>query len=122
METGYPGAVVSLVALADGTVSMYFSNGGGIIGLGPHPEPHRIAKELIASAQRFSLQATATKKFPLPKQSHTRFYFLTGNGVASVAAKEDDLGSQRHTLSPLFHKAHELISAIRIIDEQRNAK
>jgi hypothetical protein len=122
METGYPGAVVSLVTLADGTVSIYFSNGGGIIGLGPHPEPHRIGKELIASAQKFSLQATATKIFPLPKQSYTRFYFLTGNGVVSAEAKEDDLGNQRDALSPLFHKAHELISAIRVVDEQRNAK
>lgn len=122
METGYPGAVVSLVALADGTVSMYFSNGGGIIGLGPHPEPHRIGKELIASAQKFFLQASATKTFPLPKQSYTRFFFLTGNGVVSVEAKEDDLGNQRHALSPLFHQAHELISAIRVIDEKRSAK
>jgi hypothetical protein len=122
METGYPGAVVSLVALADGTVSMYFSNGGGIIGLGPRPEPHRIGTELITSAQKFSLQAIATKIFPLPKVSYTRFYFLTGNGVVSVEAKEDDLGNWRHALSSLFHKAHELISAIRVIDEQRSIK
>jgi hypothetical protein len=31
METGYTGAVVTLVTIADGTVSLYFSNGGGII-------------------------------------------------------------------------------------------
>jgi hypothetical protein len=36
METGYPEAVVSLVALSDGTASLYFSNGGGIIGTGGH--------------------------------------------------------------------------------------
>ena len=34
METGYPEAVASLVVIADGTVSLYFSNGGGIIGVG----------------------------------------------------------------------------------------
>lgn len=36
METAYPDAVVTLVALADGTTSLYFSNGGGIIGAGAH--------------------------------------------------------------------------------------
>ena len=33
METGYKDAVVSLSAIGDGTVSLYFSNGGGIIVL-----------------------------------------------------------------------------------------
>jgi hypothetical protein len=36
METGYPEAVATLVTIADGTVSLYFSNGGGIIGVGQH--------------------------------------------------------------------------------------
>jgi hypothetical protein len=30
METGYPDAVATLVCLADGTTSMYFSNGAGV--------------------------------------------------------------------------------------------
>jgi hypothetical protein len=122
MKTGYPEAIASLVALADGTVSMYFSNGGGIIGLGPHPEPHRLGKELIAFAQKYSQQTKPTKSFPLPPHTFTRFYLLTGSGVVTAEAKEDDLGNQRHVLSPLFHKAHELISAIIIVDEQRRAE
>jgi len=39
METGHPEAVSTLVVLGDGTVSLYFSNGGGIIGLGQHEGP-----------------------------------------------------------------------------------
>jgi hypothetical protein len=53
MEIGYSKAVASLVAVADGTVSLYFSNGGGIIGLGPHPGPQCVGKELIVLAQQF---------------------------------------------------------------------
>jgi hypothetical protein len=122
METGYPSAVVSLVALADGTVSMYFSNGGGIIGLGPHPTPHRIGQELITLSQKFSSFAAATKAFPLPRISYTRFYLLTGAGVIFVEVKEDDLGNGRDVLSPLFYKAQELISSIRVVEEQRKNK
>ena len=44
METGYPEAVMTLVALGDGTVSIYFSNGGGIIGLGEHPGPRQASQ------------------------------------------------------------------------------
>jgi hypothetical protein len=118
METGYPEAVVSLLALADGTVSIYFSNGGGIIGLGTHPGPERAGKEFIALAQTFSSYGLSTQKFPLPKVSSTRFYFLSGSDIKTVEAKEDDLGKGRHPLSPLFYKGHELISEIRAVDEK----
>ena len=64
METGYSKAVSSLVALADGTVSIYFSNGGGIIGLGPHDGPHRAAQSLLASSQQFSKDMQQTKSYP----------------------------------------------------------
>lgn len=122
METGYPEAVASLVALADGTVSLYFSNGGGIIGLGPHAGPHRAAQSLLAAAQQFAKQVQAIKSHPLPKPSHTRFYLLTGNGVLTAEAKEDELGNNRHPLSPLFHKGHELIAEIRAVDQELRAE
>ena len=35
MEMGLREAVSTLVAVVDGTTSLYFSNGGGMIGLGP---------------------------------------------------------------------------------------
>jgi hypothetical protein len=36
METGYVEAVATLVGVADGTASLYFSNGGGFIGAATH--------------------------------------------------------------------------------------
>ena len=87
METGYPEAVASLVALADGTVSLYFSNGGGIIGLGPRAGPHRAAQSLLAASQQFSIQTQPIKSYPLPRPSFTRFYLLTGNGVLTPCVR-----------------------------------
>ena len=122
METGYPEAVASLVALADGTVSLYFSNGGGIIGLGPHAGPHRAAQSFLAASQQFSKQVQPTKSYPLPKPSYTRFYLLTGNGLLTAEAKEDDLGNNRHPLSPLFYKGQELISEVSAVDQKLRAE
>jgi len=61
-------------------------------------------------------------KYPLPNPTYTRFYFLTGSGVTTVAAKEEDFGYGRHQMSPLFHKGHELISEIRVVDEKLRAE
>jgi hypothetical protein len=120
MEFGSSGGVASFVALADGTVSLYTSKGGAIIGLGPHPGPHRVGKELIVLAQQFVVQAKPTTNFPLPPPGITSFYLLCGTGVLVAEAKTNDLGQGRHQLSRLFDKGQELITEIRMIDQKQS--
>jgi hypothetical protein len=116
METGYKEAVATLVALGDGTVSLYFSDGGGIIGVGQHKGPRKANEALPAFAPGFIEHASPTTVFPLPTEGRTRFYFLCFDGVRTAEAKEEDLGNNRLPLSPLFHKAHEVITAVRLVD------
>lgn len=108
IETGYPEGVVTLVAIADGTISLYLSGGSGILGVGEHPEPQRVARSLLAECQKFVNQVRRTNGYPLPKPSFTRFYLLTGDGALTVDAKEDDLAYGRDPFSPLYHKGGEL--------------
>lgn len=113
METAYPEAVVALVAVIDGTASLYFSNGGGIIGGGEHELVRNVCGEFITMAQQYVSQSTLTETFPLPKKDNVRCYLVTSGGVYTFEAAEDDLGYERHSCSPLFHKGHELITVIR---------
>jgi hypothetical protein len=113
METAYPEAVATLVAIMDGTASIYFSNGGGIIGGGEHENVRSVCANFIAMAQQFVPQSTLSKTLPLPLKDHVRFYLVTADGVYTLEALADDLGYERHLGSPLFFLGHELISAIR---------
>ncbi|MHC4415713.1 MAG: hypothetical protein ACYS0G_10545 [Planctomycetota bacterium] len=113
METGYPEAVATLVAVADGSASLYFSNGGGIIGGGEHEPVRAACASFIDLAARSGADLPATDEFPLPARGSVRFYVVTTAGVRTAEAVEDDLGHDRHELSPLFHGAQELITAIR---------
>jgi len=122
METGHPEGVVTLVALADGTVSLYFSNGGGIIGVGQHEGPRKASMEFLALSKQFLSQASPTKTYPLPPEGNTRFYFLTASGILTTESKEDDLGNNHLPLSPLFHKAHEVIAQARMVDEKMKSQ
>ena len=119
METGYSDAVVTLVTIANGTVSLYFSNGGGIIGVGEYEGPRNACHSLLSLAPKFIKYAKRTQTFPLPKEGNTRFYFLTYNGIYTVEKKEDDLGNNRLPLSPLFLEAHEVITQARIVENIR---
>lgn len=120
METGYSEGSFTLVALRDGTVSLYFEKGGGMIGIGQHETPRQIASELLALAPEYLSEASITTNYPVPTAGFTRFYFLTFDGVQTAEGKEEDMGNNRHALSPLFLKAHELIGATRELEEARH--
>lgn len=119
METGYPEAVITLVAMADGAASLYFSNGGGIIGAGEHDGPKVAARSLIAFAAHNLEKLSPTTATPLPAPGRTRFYALMECGILTAEASEVDLGENRHALSPLFYAAQELITEMRRVDESR---
>ncbi len=119
METGYKDAVITLSAIGDGAVSLYFSNGGGIIGLGEHEGPKKACLSFLSFANKFTSHLKPTKEFPLPKEGDTTFYFLTIDGVLTSNAKESDLGNNRLPLSPLFHKAQDVITEARRVDEKQ---
>jgi len=120
METSYPDATFTLVAVSDGAASLYFSNGGGIIGAGEHDLVRKEVFSLLSGVPEYLRQSENTSKTQLPKQDHTSFYFVTNKGVYTMDALEDDLGNNKHKFSPLFHQAHALITAIRQVDEMRS--
>lgn len=122
METGYPTAAVTLVAVADGTVSLYFSNGGGIIGAGEYPQVREVGLDMVSEAANYLPKLIQTDSYPLPQQSYTRFYVVTTSGIYTQSVLEDDLGNERHALSPLFYAGHKLIAYIRAAEEHRQAE
>lgn len=112
METGYPEAVASLVVVADGTTSLYFSNGGGIIGAGEHGSVRTAAARFLALANSHADALVPTADHPLPAVARVRFYARTFDGLLTADANEQALGYNRHPLSALFHAGHAVIAAM----------
>ncbi len=113
METGLDHGYYTLVALGDGTVSLYFSNGGGVIGAGTHQTVHSAAHKLLEQANgavAYSQPASGTQP---PAQGITNFYFLTFDGTRKYTAQENSLGESQDKLSPLFYAAQDVITAVR---------
>ena len=113
METGFPEGVATLVALIDGTTSLYLSSGGGTIGGGDHPE---VAVATLAFVRAVAgeldcLEPDDDDELPAPGRVILRA--LTYDGRRAADLDEDDLGNDRHTLSPAFHLGHEVIALLR---------
>lgn len=122
METGYPEAVATLVGVADGTTSMYFSNGGGMIGAGQHPDVAAATHSWLELAeQALDDLPQTTGEIELPDEGTTQLVAVTESGLRVAQAPEDELGGGSHPLSPLFYAGHDVITAIRVVDEGRDA-
>jgi len=119
METGYDDAAVTVVAAADGSASMYFSNGGGLIGVGEYQQVREVVLETLSDLGKYFSSLENTETFPLPDLGRTRFYAVTDQGVLTAEAAEDVLGNEKHELSPLFHQVHKLIGYMREAEEHR---
>ncbi|MCX7753751.1 MAG: hypothetical protein N2117_00710 [Anaerolineales bacterium] len=114
MEFQISDTVVTLVSLADGTTSMYFDSGGGIIGAGQHDVVARASKNFVALAESYYNQVEPTTQFPLPLPGRVRFYLLTFSGICTVERELDQLVRQKDSFSLLFYAGNEVITQIRL--------
>ena len=119
-EIAYPQTFVTLVTLADGTTSLYFGHGGGVIGGGGYEQVRRASNILLGGYQYHLEQMTPTSSYPIPDTGHVKFYALTYSGLHVIDVREDELRTGTHELSLLFRAAHDVITELRILDEQNN--
>jgi len=119
METGFDDGSFTLLVLADGTTSLYFSNGGGSIGSGTHDSVKKASTNLLSGANHYRDKTRPVLEYPYPSSGEVK---LGRNGVTSYSAKERELGENRDTLSQLFHASHVVISKLRQVEEARNNK
>jgi hypothetical protein len=121
----------SLVNIAGGiegieggpSASIYYSDGGGIIGSRQHLDVSSMSQELIDYSEKFIPLLDKRCDFPLPSPAMVRVYVIQGPKdpkdlkgtdmrVYSAEYPEDDISMLDHQLYPLFLKANELISLI----------
>jgi len=117
METGFHEGSFTLSALADGNTSLSFSNGGGITGTGEQEGVREASGYLLTEAQRIYDKAEKVISFSKPDTGKVTFYFMTFDGVLSYSTKEDVLENKKDEFSYLFFAAHNVIMALRKIDE-----
>ena len=118
-EFGFAEGVATVVALADGSVSMYFSGGGGSIALGQHEGPRTAARELLDEAPGVLSLAVKDAAYPFPQAGEVRFWFLTMGGPVTVAATEAELPSSR--LAKLHQLLQDLLTQIRLVNQQKRS-
>jgi len=118
MDMGFPNGTATLFTLADGTTSLYYSSGGGVLGGHDHEAVRLANAALLTQANRLVARMTPTSTFPLPAAGTTTFYARTDSGIVVGGGADEDLGRDRHDLSELFRSGHAVLTELRLICER----
>jgi hypothetical protein len=115
MEMGMEGGVASLVVIGDGTTSLYYSTGGGIIGAGLHESVKAPSRFFLSSLERHVKELAPDEPgHPTPAAGMTHLRALIfGGGHLLVAARGEEFGEKRHPLWEIFYAGHGVITAMR---------
>ena len=115
MELAEAGVVVSLVALLDGSVSVYLSDGSGVIGCGLHPDVRAAASKMLRVAEQVADQCAPTEQYPAPFDHQVRFYLLTNQGVLGAATERAELDEGAEALAELYYAGHGVIGMVELL-------
>jgi hypothetical protein len=114
MESGLSGAVATLVGVADGATSLYYSTGGGVIGAGTRGGVSAATDHWLQTCAELLEHLSPIDDAVLPGEGMAQFVAVTPGGLLGAGAAMADLGERRHVLSPLYYAGHDVITGIRL--------
>jgi hypothetical protein len=119
MDWGINAGTATVVAMSDGSASIYLSSGGGSLG-GIGQEPIRnAAKKAVALAEEVQPLMKEAKAFPLPTTGQVQFFVLTDAGVYTAGTSDADLRSGQSPFAKLGNAMQGVITEYRTFQEKR---
>lgn len=115
---GPDGAFATIVCMNDGSASLYFSSGGGIIGAGEHDSVRAKMLLVLQAAQRAMPGLASIDQVPDVSPEQMQFTVLTEGGMKSKAAPTEMLAKGSGPLTDLHNAVQALIFEIRVASEK----
>ena len=107
-------AVVFLAAVAEGSVSMYFSTGGGIIGGGQHAAVRAAGQRFLETLESSLSQFGSRESFAPVGPERASFIVQTYQGKLGAEVPEAALRAGTHPLSGCYGAAQDVITQLRL--------
>jgi hypothetical protein len=117
MDWGIDLGTTTVLAMSDGSASIYLSNGGGFMGGQGSPPIRDAAIKAVGIANKLKTQARPTSTYPLPKQGEIFFYLLTDDGVLRMTTSEQEMAKKSSPLSELGDAVQGVITQYRLLSK-----
>lgn len=109
--------VVTVLALRDGTGSLYTTATFAITGGSRRPAIRAAATRLVRTAERFATAGRQVSSFPYPEGGTVYYYLLTYAGVRRCQGDMEAIERGADPTTALFLAAQDEITALRLASE-----
>ncbi len=107
----------SILAMKDGSASLYTTSTFGIIGGQGHDAVRKAAQECVKTAGRYYGKSNPVSDYPYPKPGKVNFFLLTYDGVRLCVGEEDEINKGRDQTASLFAAAQNVLTALRLLTQ-----
>ncbi|MDT8067696.1 MAG: hypothetical protein ROO76_05960 [Terriglobia bacterium] len=119
MDWGVPAGTATVMALSDGSASIYLSSGGGYIGGQKEESVRRATLEAIEVAREYPSQMRKTTDYVLPATGEVIFYLMSDTGVFMATEREVELHNPSHSLAKLGNAMQNIVTQYRILEDYK---
>ncbi len=109
----------SILAMKDGTASLYTTATFGIIGGHGHDSVRKAAQECVRIAARYYEESEPVSNYPYPKHGKVNFFLLTYSGARLCIGDEHGINNGTDRTTPLFAAAQKVLTALRLVTEPK---
>lgn len=109
----------SILAMKDGTASLYTTSTFGIIGGHGHDTVRKAARECVKTAEQYYEKSSTVSNYPYPKHGKINFFLLTHDGVRLCTGDQDGINNGKDQTMPLFAAAQNVLTALRVVTEPK---
>lgn len=118
MDWGGEEGTATVVAIADGSASVYLSSGGRFIGGGEsHDSIRAAAKRTVELAKEVQPLMQLTTTYPLPQNGHMTFYVLTDAGIFTATVSDEEIETHKSPLYKLGDSVQMIMTEYRIVQQ-----
>ena len=119
LELRFGESIASLVAVAEGSTSLYLSTGGGVIGGGEHESVRKENQKFLGLIEK-TLEMFVPVDAPLPVlEGSVAFAVFTYEGMRGARDTEERMIRQQSPLWTAYYLGQEVITALRLTVEKR---
>lgn len=119
LDVGTDKGAYSLLVISDGTCSLYYENGGGIIGAGGHINVQYVSKILLEEANEFCDKPVSSMNCNFPDINEFFVHILTKRGNYESTGNTNAL-SDGNRSTVLFYLCNNVITQLRLLSERNN--
>ena len=121
MDVGTKQGGYCLIIVSDGSCSLYFEKGGGVIGCGQHKNVQYACKVALAETNKLMEFEPSVMQFrsDIPKNKTFVIHVITNKGKYELSGSTDKLREDSNARK-LFILCNNIITEIRLLEERNN--